>query len=177
MSRLARGPVVAAAVILSSVRIPGLADSKVLTADQRVEVYRMIQQEAHAIGVGLVPHDEIDRINILQATYVAMRQALSNLVIRPAHILVDGYPLPRSGFAQTNVIDGDAKSACIAAASIVAKVTRDCIMEAMDRDYPAYGFKQHKGYGTRNHIEVLNRLGPCAIHRRSFHVRELVLER
>jgi ribonuclease HII len=170
------GPVVAAAVILPPCKITGLADSKVLSADQRFEVYRLIQKFAHAIGVGVVPHTEIDRINILQATHVAMRQALSHLVIRPMHILVDGYPLPRSGCAQTNVIDGDAKSASIAAASIVAKVTRDCIMEALDRDYPAYGFKQHKGYGTPDHIEVLNRLGPCDIHRRSFHVHEQEVE-
>ena len=162
------GPVVAAAVILPKCRITYLSDSKLLTPDQRVQAYRVIQREALAIGVGVVPHDEIDRINILQASYVAMRLALSQLILQPLHILVDGFPIPLSPYSQTGIIGGDAKSASIAAASIVAKVTRDCIMEAMDREYPAYGFKQHKGYGTRDHVAALNRLGPCAIHRRSF---------
>ncbi len=128
-------------------------------------------QAAYAIGVGVVPHDEIDRINILQATYQAMRLALAQLIIQPAHVLVDGYPMARCPYSQTGIIDGDAQSACIAAASIVAKVTRDCIMEALDRDYPGYGFKQHKGYGTPGHLTVLSRLGPSTIHRRSFKVQ------
>jgi len=162
------GPVVAAAVILPKCTISILADSKLLTPEQRVAVYREIQRQALAIGVGIVPHDEIDRLNILQASYLAMRLALSQLVMRPVHILVDGYPIPGSGYSQTGIFAGDRKSASIAAASIVAKVTRDCLMEALDRDYPGYGFKQHKGYGTREHIANLSRLGPCAIHRRSF---------
>jgi ribonuclease HII len=162
------GPVVSAAVILPLCDVPHLGDSKMLTAAERVEAYRWIQRHAYAIGVGVVSHEEIDRINILQATHVSMRHALAQLILHPRHILVDGYPLSRSPYPQTNVIDGDAKSACVAAASIVAKVTRDCIMEALDREYPAYGFKQHKGYGTPDHLEALNRHGPCAIHRRSF---------
>ena len=163
------GPVVAAAVILLPCRIPFLADSKLLSPAQRFGAYRAIQRNAVAIGVGVVPHDDIDRINILQATYLAMRLALARLIVPPEHILVDGYPMPASPYPQTGVIDGDAKSACIAAASIVAKVTRDCMMMAVDRDYPAYGFKKHKGYGTPDHLEALRRNGPCAIHRRSFH--------
>jgi ribonuclease HII len=163
------GPVVAAAVILPKCRIPHLADSKLLTPEQRVKAYRHIQRHAYAIGVGIVPHHEIDRVNILQATYIAMRQALADLVVRPVHVLVDGYPIPRGPLSQTGIFDGDAKSACVAAASIIAKVTRDCVMEAWDREYPSYGFKQHKGYGTPDHLEALERLGPCAIHRRSFH--------
>jgi ribonuclease HII len=162
------GPVVAAAVILPHCRIPYLADSKLLTPERRYDVYRVIQREAYAIGVGVVAHDEIDRVNILQATYLAMRQALTHLIVQPAHVLVDGYPIPAGPASQSGIIDGDAKSACVAAASVVAKVTRDCLMEAWDRAYPAYGFKQHKGYGTPEHLEVIERLGPCAIHRRSF---------
>jgi ribonuclease HII len=170
------GPVVAAAVILPTCRIPDLADSKLLNAARREAVYRLIQQEAYAIGVGVVPHDEIDRINILQATYVAMRQALAALIVQPAHVLVDGYPMGRCPYSQTGIIDGDAKSASIAAASIVAKVTRDSIMEALDRDFPGYNFKQHKGYGTPAHLEVLNLLGPSPIHRRSFKVQLQIQE-
>jgi ribonuclease HII len=162
------GPVVAAAVILPKCQIPHLNDSKVLTPERRAQVYRVIQREAYAIGVGIVKNEEIDRLNILQATYVAMRLALADLIMRPFHVLVDGYAIPRGPESQTGIIDGDAKSASIAAASIVAKVTRDCLMEAMDRDYPVYGFKQHKGYGTPDHLDALGRHGPCAIHRRSF---------
>jgi ribonuclease HII len=165
------GPVVAAAVILPSCHVPDLADSKVLNAARRVEVYRLIQRYAYAIGVGVVPHDEIDRINILQATFQAMRLALAQLIVQPRHVLVDGYAMSRCPYPQTGLIDGDAKSACIAAASIVAKVTRDSIMEALDKDYPGYNFKQHKGYGTPDHLEVLNLLGPSPIHRRSFKVQ------
>jgi ribonuclease HII len=162
------GPVVAAAVIFPKCRITHLADSKLLTADQRGHAYRVIQREAYAIGVGIVSHEDIDRLNILQASYMAMRQALAQLVHQPAHILVDGYPIPMSSYSQTGVFQGDSKSASIAAASIVAKVTRDCLMEAMDRQYPGYGFAQHKGYGTPDHLATLRRLGPCTIHRRSF---------
>jgi ribonuclease HII len=162
------GPVVAAAVILPECKIPHLRDSKQLSHEQRCAVYRHIQRLAIAIGVGIVSHEQIDRINILQATYLAMHIALARLMIQPAHILVDGYPITKSPYSQTGVIDGDGKSASIAAASIIAKVTRDSIMESLDRVYPGYGFKQHKGYGTPEHLEQLDRLGPCAIHRRSF---------
>ncbi len=162
------GPVVAAAVMISPCAIPILGDSKLLTSEQRFEAYRFIQRHAHAVGVGIVFHDVIDRINIRQASFVAMRQALEQLVIRPDHVLVDGFPIPLSEYSQTAVIRGDAKSACIAAASIVAKVTRDCIMDALDREYPGYGFRQHKGYGTPEHLDTLRRLGPCQIHRTTF---------
>jgi ribonuclease HII len=162
------GPVVSAAVILPQCRIPDLADSKQLNPERRWAAYRLIQRQAYAIGVGVVSHDEIDRVNILQATYASMRLALADLIFQPEHVLVDGYVIPRGPRSQTGIIDGDTQSACIAAASIVAKVTRDCIMEAMDREYPGYGFKQHKGYGTPEHMSVLDRLGPCTIHRRSF---------
>jgi ribonuclease HII len=162
------GPVVAAAVILYPCRIAPLGDSKLLSAEERAVAYRAIQRNAHAIGVGVVFHDEIDRMNIRQASYAAMRLALADLIVQPAHVLVDGPPIPLSSYSQTGIIRGDAKSACIAAASIVAKVTRDCMMEAMDREFPAYGFKQHKGYGTPEHLDALRRHGPCRIHRRSF---------
>jgi ribonuclease HII len=163
------GPVVSAAVILPrSCRLPHLADSKLLSVGRRWALYRLIQRSACAIGVGVIPPEAIDQLNILQATYVSMRLALSQLIIPPDHVLVDGYPIPHGPASQTGVIDGDGRSACIAAASIVAKVTRDCLMEAWDAHFPDYGFKQHKGYGTRQHIEVLRRLGPCAIHRRTY---------
>lgn len=163
------GPVVSAALILPDrCRLPGLADSKVLSPAQRAALYRLIQRCAVTVGIGIVPHDQIDQINILQATYASMRQALSRLMITPAHVLVDGRPIPRGPVSQTGVIDGDARSACIAAASIVAKVTRDHLMEAWDKQFPGYGFRRHKGYGTPEHLQVLRRVGPCAIHRRSF---------
>lgn len=162
------GPVVAAAVIISPCAIPSLADSKLLTPQERFEAYRFIQRHALAVGVGIIFHDEIDRINIRQASFAAMRQALEHLVIRPSHVLVDGFPIPMSEYSQTAVVRGDARSACIAAASIVAKVTRDCMMDALDREFPAYGFRQHKGYGTPEHLDALRRLGPCRIHRTTF---------
>ncbi|MFA5974551.1 MAG: ribonuclease HII [Elusimicrobiota bacterium] len=163
------GPVVAAAVILPpNSRIPYLNDSKQLTAEKRLTLYQQIHQSAQAIGVGIVEHDEIDRLNIYHASFAAMRQALDRLTVRPRHVLVDGYRIPRGPESQTGVIGGDAKSACIAAASIIAKVTRDRLMKALDRHYPGYGFKQHKGYGTPAHLDSLRALGPCPIHRRTF---------
>ncbi len=172
------GPVVSAAVILPfECKLPSLADSKLLSPKQRARLYRLIQRRALAIGVGVVDHDSIDRMNILQATYAAMRMALGRLVVRPDHILVDGYAIPQGPVSQTGIIDGDAQSACIAAASVVAKVTRDCLMEAWDRQYPDYGFRQHKGYGTPHHLATLKRLGPCSIHRRSFNPVHLALSK
>ncbi len=163
------GPVVSAAVILpSDCKIPGLNDSKALTAEQRERVYRLIQRFACAIGVGIVEHDEIDRINIYWASFASMRLALESLVIRPLHVLVDGFQIPNGPSSQTGIVAGDGKSASIAAASIVAKVTRDSIMERWDSHYPGYGFKQHKGYTTRLHVKNLNALGPSPIHRRTF---------
>ncbi|HVO33694.1 MAG TPA: ribonuclease HII [Elusimicrobiota bacterium] len=163
------GPVVAAAVILPPrAFVPRLNDSKQLTHEKRCEVYRVIQRVACAIGVGIVDHAEIDRLNIRQAGFAAMRLALRGLVISPDYVLVDGFRIPGWHTPHRAIIDGDAKSARIAAASIIAKVTRDCLMEALDRRYPGYGFKQHKGYGTELHIECLDRLGPSPVHRLSF---------
>jgi ribonuclease HII len=118
--------------------------------------------------VGTVSENEIDRIDILQATYEAMRQALSGLGVEPAHVLVDGYPIPGLAIPQTALIGGDDLSMSIAAASIVAKVTRDRMMVEFDRLFPQYGFAKHKGYGTRDHALALRRFGPCPIHRKSF---------
>jgi ribonuclease HII len=123
---------------------------------------------ALAIGVGIVQADEIDRINIRQAGFAAMRLALDQLIIRPHHVLVDGFRIPSGPFSQTHVIGGDAKSAHIAAASIIAKVTRDALMEVWDSRFPDYGFKKHKGYGTREHLTALERFGPSPIHRLSY---------
>jgi ribonuclease HII len=111
---------------------------------------------------------EIDRINILQATFQAMRKAIQNLSILPEHILVDGHPLPESPIPQTAIVRGDQKCFCIAAASIIAKVTRDRIMIQYDEQYPQYGFAKHKGYGTRSHVLAIRRYGTCDLHRRSF---------
>jgi ribonuclease HII len=163
------GPVVSAAVILEpDCRIPRLNDSKLVSAEARWILYRHIQRCALAIGVGIVEQTEIDRLNIYWASFVSMRVALSQLMIQPDHVLVDGFKIPNGPPSQTGIIDGDKKSASIAAAAIVAKVTRDCIMESWDRHYPQYGFKQHKGYTTRLHLERLSIHGPCPIHRRSF---------
>jgi len=163
------GPVVASAVILpSQCKLPALADSKLLSADQRMVLYRLIQRQACAIGVGIVEHDEIDRLNIYWASFAAMKLALRALIMIPRHVLVDGFRIPEGPSSQTGIIGGDGKSASIAAASIIAKVTRDCLMENFDRQYPGYGFRQHKGYTTRLHLKNLEALGPCFIHRRSF---------
>lgn len=163
------GPVVAAAVILpSNCRLPGLNDSKQLSAAQREALYAVIQRCAVAIGVGIVEAGEIDRINIRQASFAAMRLALADLLLTPLHILVDGFEIPGHPLPQTRVIKGDALSAHIAAASIIAKVTRDAIMTFWHRAFPEYGFIDHKGYGTERHIDILRRHGPCPIHRQSF---------
>ena len=163
------GPVVAAAVILPArVKIPRLNDSKQLSALQRNSVYRLIQRVALAIGVGVVEAAEIDRINIRQASFSAMRLALERLVLTPLHVLVDGFCIPQGPESQTGIVEGDQKSAHIAAASIVAKVTRDAVMEWWDARLPAYGFKKHKGYGTPEHLSALHRYGPSPIHRQSF---------
>ena len=171
------GPVVAAAVILPArLKIPRLNDSKQLSAEQRNSIYRLIQRAALAIGVGVVESAEIDRINIRQASFSAMRLALARLVLTPLHVLVDGFCIPKGPDSQTGIVDGDQKSAHIAAASIVAKVTRDALMERWDACLPAYGFKKHKGYGTPQHLSALRRYGPSPIHRRSFAPVRLVQE-
>jgi ribonuclease HII len=163
------GPVVAAAVILpSSCRLPDLNDSKKLSAAQRNALYAQIQSVAVAIGVGIVDSMEIDRLNIRQADFFAMRLALRHLIVEPLHVLVDGFTIPQGPLSQTRIIEGDTKSAHIAAASIIAKVTRDALMENWDRSFPDYGFKKHKGYGTPGHLSALKRLGPSPIHRLTY---------
>ena len=163
------GPVVAAAVILDpDRRVKKLADSKVLTAERREELYSLIYERALAVGVGIVDHETIDKINILQATILAMRTALERLAMVPDLVITDFVALPSLTCPQKNLIDGDARCATVAAASIVAKVTRDRLMLEADQQYPEYGFAKHKGYGTPDHLAALDRLGACPIHRRSF---------
>lgn len=163
------GPVVAAAVIFPpGVLIAGVDDSKKLSPEEREEVFGAIHEHAVAVGVGIVGHAEIDKINILQATFKAMHCALTSLTVSPGHILVDGNRFVGSGVPFTAIVDGDASCHAIAAASIIAKVTRDRLMCEYDRLYPGYGFARHKGYGTAAHREALSRLGVCPIHRRSF---------
>ena len=162
------GPVVAAAVILDSQRIPpGIDDSKKLSAAQREALYDAISTAAQ-IGIGIADAARIDRDNILAATLWAMAEAVAALPFPPALALVDGNRAPALTCPVRTIIRGDAASLSIAAASIMAKVTRDRIMAALDRDYPGYCFARHKGYGTAIHAEALARLGPCPIHRRSF---------
>lgn len=163
------GPVVAGAVILGKgTEILYLNDSKKLSAKKRDELYDEIMERAVAVGIGIVSPERIDEINILQATYEAMREAVRNLKAEPDILLNDAVTIPGIGIRQVPIVKGDAKSVSIAAASIVAKVTRDRMMAECECAYPGYGFAKHKGYGTKEHIESLKRLGPCPIHRRTF---------
>jgi ribonuclease HII len=163
------GPVVAAAVVIApDRRIKGLCDSKVLPAEKREALFAVIHERAIAIGVGIVDHLTIDRINILEATRVAMMQALAQLVVTPELIITDFVKLRECPCPQRNLVDGDARCATVAAASIVAKVTRDRLMCALDIEFPAYGFAKHKGYATPEHIAAIDRHGLCPLHRRSF---------
>ena len=163
------GPVVAGAVILKKDDpILYLNDSKQLSAAKRDELYDVIYERAAAVSIGIVDHKRIDEINILQATYEAMRAAIMNLKIKPDILLNDAVVIPGVDIRQVPIIKGDAKSCSIAAASIVAKVTRDRMMEEMDRKYPGYGFASNKGYGSADHIKAIRELGPCPIHRASF---------
>lgn len=165
------GPVVTAAVILDPQQeILFLNDSKKLSEKKREALFDEIMEKAVAVGVGIVSEQEIDRINILQATYEAMRQAIAALQPQPQVLLNDAVTIPQlpSSIIQVPIIKGDAKSISIAAASIIAKVTRDRMMADMDEVYPGYGFAKHKGYGTPAHKEAYHRLGLCPIHRRSF---------
>jgi ribonuclease HII len=164
------GPVVAAAVIFpKEFFMDGVDDSKKLSAKKREELFTVISQQALSIGVGIIDHKEIDRINILQATHLAMRTALENLTVKPEFILVDGNSFNHDTLQYQNIVGGDAKSFTIAAASIIAKVTRDRLMCKFDASFPQYGFARHKGYGTRQHIEAIRMYGVCEIHRKSFH--------
>ena len=163
------GPVCAAAVILPEhLQIPGLTDSKKLTDKKRRELFPIIQEQAIAYGIGLASKSEIDEINILQATFLAMGRALEQLSVRPALALIDGNRETDFGLPVKTVVKGDSLSANIAAASILAKVTRDNLMLELAQQYPEYGFDIHKGYGTKAHYEALRTYGPCPIHRRSF---------
>jgi ribonuclease HII len=162
------GPVVAAAVILDRKRIPkGIADSKQMTADAREAAYGRIMACA-IVGVGEATVDEIDLVNIRQATHLAMARAVRALSLAPAFALVDGNDAPALPCRCDTIVDGDARSVSIAAASIIAKVTRDRMMTALHEQHPGYGWLTNKGYGTPEHLEALNRLGPCRHHRRSF---------
>ena len=163
------GPVVAGAVVLpENCQILYLNDSKQLSAKKREELYDIIREKAVCTGTGIVGPERIDEINILQATYEAMRQALQGLSVSPDVLLNDAVTIPGVNIRQVPIIKGDAKSVSIAAASIVAKVTRDRMMVEYDRLYPGYGFAANKGYGSGMHLEALKRLGPSPIHRRSF---------
>ncbi|MCL6561958.1 MAG: ribonuclease HII [Firmicutes bacterium] len=162
------GPVVAAAVVLDPARpIPGLDDSKRLTPRQRQEVAEAILAQAEAVGVGMVGPREIERRNILEATRVAMRLALVDLGMVPEVVVTDAVTLG-GPWREWSLIGGDGRSASVAAASVVAKVVRDHYMSMLDRQYPGYGFAQHKGYGTSEHLEAVARLGPSEAHRRSW---------
>ena len=163
------GPVVAGAVILpKNCEILYLNDSKQLSAEKREQLYDVILEHAVAVGIGIVSPQRIDEINILQATYEAMRQAIEKLNPQPAVLLNDAVRIPQVAIQQVPIIKGDAKSVSIAAASIVAKVTRDRMMEQYEEVFPGYGFARNKGYGSKEHIEALQTMGPTAIHRRSF---------
>ena len=166
------GPVAAGACILPADHdILYLNDSKKLSAKKRDMLFDQIKEEALAWSVGLVDPARIDEINILQATYEAMRLAISGLKVQPTVLINDAVTIPGVQIPQVPVVKGDAKCLSIAAASILAKVTRDRIMEEMDEKYPEYGFAKHKGYGTKDHMDAIRKFGPCPIHRRSFITR------
>lgn len=163
------GDVVAAAVILDPAKpIAGLMDSKSLSHKRREILHHQILEQALCVHIARASVAEIDAINILQATLLAMTRAVAGLALAPDHVLVDGNRLPKWRYTATAIVKGDSKIAAISAASIVAKVTRDREMVAFDRQYPGYGFADHKGYGTAQHLRALAELGPCGIHRRSF---------
>ena len=163
------GPVYAAAVILPPhLDIPGLTDSKKLTDKKRRELFPIIQEQAVAYGIGSASEQEIDEINILQATFLAMERALSQLAVRPDLALIDGNREKDFGIPVKTVVKGDSLSANIAAASVLAKVSRDDWMLEMAKKFPQYGFDVHKGYPTRAHYDALRTYGPCPIHRMSF---------
>ncbi len=167
------GPVVSAAVILSpDFHCPGINDSKKLSPKKRDALFPVIQAQALAWGVGICDHEEIDRINILRASLLSMKRAAEKLAILPDFLLIDGkFTLdmdPESKIGQQALVKGDSRSISIAAASIIAKVTRDRIMEDLDRTYPVYGFAKHKGYPTKAHKQAILEHGPCPVHRKTF---------
>ena len=163
------GPVCAAAVILPEhLEIPGLTDSKKLTDKKRRELFPVIKEQAIAYGIGFATEQEIDEINILQATFLAMQRALDQLSVKPELALIDGNREKDFGVPVKTVVKGDSLSANIAAASVLAKVTRDDLMVELAEKYPQYGFEIHKGYGTKVHYAALTEHGPCPAHRKSF---------
>ncbi len=173
------GPVVAAACLLpEKLLVPGVNDSKKLTPQQREELFKTLTKNKKVVfGIGIVEHTEIDRINIFQATIVAMLQAIANLDVDPDYLLVDGLKLPHPTIPSLKIIQGDGLSQSIAAASIIAKVTRDRIMQGYHKEFPQYGFDSHKGYGTSRHVDAIYHHGPCSIHRRSFEpIKTLILK-
>lgn len=163
------GPVCAAAVILpANLEIPGLTDSKKLSDKRRRELFPVIKEQAIAYGIGWASAQEIDEINILQATYLAMERAMAQLQVKPELALIDGNRAKDFGVPVHTVVKGDSLSASIAAASVLAKVSRDDVMLELAKEYPQYGFEIHKGYGTKAHYEALRTYGHSAIHRMSF---------
>jgi ribonuclease HII len=167
------GPVVAAAVIFpSSVELDGVRDSKQLSEKERARLFPLIQKHAISVGVGIVDHSIIDKVNILNATFRSMHLAVSQLAIQPEHLLVDGPYFAGANIPYTAIVDGDARCFSIASASIIAKVTRDRLMKEYDALYPHYGFAKHKGYGTKDHLVAIKKYGRCAIHRMSFRMPE-----
>ncbi len=163
------GPVVAAAVVLpKTFRERGVDDSKRVTPAERERLADRIRDAALGVGIGVVDVEDIDRLNIYHAALLAMRRAVEALPLTPDHVLVDARTIPGITVPQTPIIKGDQRSYSIAAASIVAKVTRDALMAELDRQYPVYGFARHMGYGTAEHQAAIKRFGPCPIHRRSF---------
>lgn len=169
------GPVVAAAVILDPNKIPAsLDDSKVLDEEMRAHLYNRLMKCAH-VGVAIADVERIDRDNILSATLWAMREAVAQLAVQPRLAIVDGNRAPRLPMEARTIVKGDAKCVSIAAASIIAKVTRDRLMISLAREYPGYGFEKHKGYGTPEHQAAIDKLGVCAIHRRSFKPVQLAM--
>ncbi len=163
------GPVVAAAVIFpEGADIPGINDSKKLTPAKREKLYGQIYEKAISIGLGIIDPTEIDKINILQASLLSMQIAVANLYPRPDYLLIDGTFTIRSSIPQKAIKKGDSQSLSIAAASIIAKVSRDRLMKRYSEDFPEYGFHKHMGYGTRMHREAIRALGPTHIHRKTF---------
>lgn len=168
------GPVFAAAVIFPpDIQIDDIQDSKKLTARKREALFPVIQAKALAVGIGQADHAEIDQLNILQATFVAMNRALENLTICPDYVLVDGNQKLPNFPSQLTLVKGDSRSLSIGAASIIAKVSRDRVMLEYDARWPEYGFASHKGYGSKAHILAIKQNGYCPIHRHSFNVKQL----
>jgi ribonuclease HII len=171
------GPVVVAAVILPlGIFLPKLNDSKKLSPKVRDELFDLINEKAIAVGKAVIDEKVIDRVNIYQATINGMYDAVFSLQPEPQKVLIDAVPLDRLPMPSLSIIKGDAKSASIAAASIIAKVTRDRIMLAYDKQYPEYGFAKHKGYGTAEHVAAIRKYGPCPIHRRTFEPIRSILQ-